>query len=162
MILFALFISVALGVSNSTQRSAAGLLPQPHPPGDIVRVRTGTYCGMCTASFRESEMVVERGRITEISKSGAGNPRIPTKARTGIIEFADWSAFRHYVADHVLAELTGSIECPGCLDERVEWVTVELRDRTTKSVYCNARTASPCRRGKDRLRDGHLAVSQSR
>jgi len=37
-----------------------------------------------------------------------------------------------------LFALPDKIGCPGCVDEPVDWITVDYSDGTTKSVMCNS------------------------
>lgn len=49
-----------------------------------------------------------------------------------------WARARAAVDTESLFALPDRIGCPGCVDEPVDWITVEYSDGTTKSVVCNS------------------------
>ena len=55
----------------------------------------------------------------------------------------DWDERKNLLDAKVLAAFGGRIGCPGCVDERVEWVEVEFSDGTKRGVAYNEGNAPP-------------------
>src|SRR5207302_3458233 len=129
---------------------AGGLFAQQaHPPttspqsARIVRVRTGTSCGMCSGPYYESETSVGPGLMVTIHRSRADKKNYPDLKTKYRIARQDWEELQQAIDVRVLAALTGSVGCPGCLDERREWLEVQFGDGTKRSISYNSGSAPP-------------------
>jgi hypothetical protein len=112
--------------------------PQDSPisTGQVVRIRTGSYAGMCRG-YCDSETTIEPGTIRSVSRSFAEKKKYPDVETTRTISKADWNDLQQAVNRSVVTALTGRIGCPGCADEQVEWVEVQFSNRTKKGVAYN-------------------------
>lgn len=108
----------------------------PAPAGQVVRVRTGSYAGMCSG-YCDSETTIEPGTIRSVSRSLAERKKYPDVETKRAISKADWDDLQQAVSPSVVAALTGRIGCPGCADEQVEWVEVQFSDGRKKGVAYN-------------------------
>jgi hypothetical protein len=134
------FIVVALMAGTLNAQQA----PQPDqsPNAYLVRVRTGSYAGMCIG-YCDHETVIEPGSIRSVSRSFSEKKKYPeVKMKTSITK-KDWDELKNFLDAKVLAAFSGRIGCPGCVDEMVEWVEVEFSDGTKKSVAYNEGSAPP-------------------
>jgi hypothetical protein len=130
----------------------AGILParqvqqtrqsDPSPDGHLVRIRTGSYAGMCIG-YCDHETVIEPGSMRSISRAFSEKKKYPEmKMKSSIIK-GDWDDLKSFLDAKVLAAFSGRIGCPGCADEMVEWVEVEFSDGTKKSVSYNLGNGPP-------------------
>ena len=53
------------------------------------------------------------------------------------IDAEEWQRVKAAVDTDSLFSLPDRIGCPGCVDEPVDWITVDYSDGTEKSVFCN-------------------------
>jgi hypothetical protein len=111
--------------------------PQPDPAPHLVRLRTGSYAGMCIG-WCESETIIESGSMRQISRAFSDKKKYPEMKTKYAIPNREWDDLQHSIDANVLAAFTGRIGCPGCADELVEWVEVEFSDGTKKAVSYNA------------------------
>jgi hypothetical protein len=116
--------------------------PDPSPDAHLVRIRTGSYAGMCMG-YCDRETIIEPGTMRSISRSFSEKKKYPEMKMKSSITKKDWDELQHFVDAKVLAAFSGSIGCPGCVDEMVEWVEVEFSDGIKKSVAYNAGNAPP-------------------
>ena len=114
--------------------------PDPTPGAHLVRLRTGSYAGMCIG-WCDSETIIEPGSIHRISRAFSEKKKYPEMKTKYAITRKDWDDLQRFIDASVLAAFTGRIGCPGCADEMVEWVEVEFSDGTKKSVSYNEGSA---------------------
>ncbi len=114
--------------------------PDPTPGAHLVRLRTGSYAGMCIGSC-DSETIIEPGSMSRISRAFSEKKKYPEMKTKYAITKREWDDLQHSIDANVLAAFTGRIGCPGCADELVEWVEVEFSDGTKKSVSYNEGSA---------------------
>lgn len=114
----------------------------PLNPSYIVRVRTGSYAGMCVG-YCENETTIEAGSIRMLSRSWSDKKKYPDVKTKRRICKRDWEDLQNFISARVLAAFVGRIGCPGCADEVVEWAEVEFRDGTKKSVSYNIGNRPP-------------------
>jgi len=136
-----IFCFVGLMPNGAFARKGA---PQDSPisTGHVVRIRTGSYAGMCRG-YCDSETTIEPGSIRSVSRSFAEKKKYPDVETTRTISRADWNDLQQAVNASVVTALTGRIGCPGCADELVEWVEVRFSNGTKKSIAYNAGQAPP-------------------
>lgn len=135
------FFVVSLTIGNAFAQQVA-LPPHPSANGQIVRVKTGSYAGMCIG-YCASETIIEPRSIVTISRSFSEKRKYPDLKMKRRITKEDWEDLQRLIDAEVLAALTGPIGCPGCVDEEVEWIEVQFSDGTKKSVSYNAGNAPP-------------------
>ena len=116
--------------------------PAPSPNAYLVRVRTGSYAGMCIG-YCDHETVIEPGSIRSVSRSFSEKKKYPEVKMKASITKKDWDELKNFLDAKVLAAFSGRIGCPGCVDEMVEWVEVEFSDGTKKAVAYNEGNAPP-------------------
>lgn len=115
---------------------------EPSPDAHLVRVRTGSYAGMCIG-YCDHETVIEPGLIRSVSRSFSEKKKYPEVKMKYSITKKDWDELKNFLDAKVLAAFSGRIGCPGCVDEMVEWVEIEFSDGTKKSVAYNEGNAPP-------------------
>ena len=106
--------------------------PDPSPGAPIVRVRTGSSCGWCTAPS-ENETIIESGLISMVSRS-LGESKDPSAKASYRITKRDWEDLLHIIDARVLAAFSAPVGCPGCVDEPTGWPEVQFSDGTKKSM----------------------------
>jgi hypothetical protein len=118
--------------------------PQANPSSDahLVRVRTGSYAGMCIG-YCDHETVIEPGLMRSVSRSFSEKKKYPEVKMKASITKKDWDELKNFLDAKVLAAFSGRIGCPGCVDEMVEWVEVEFSDGTKKAIAYNEGNAPP-------------------
>jgi len=130
------------GLMAGTLTAQQAPQPAPSPNAYLVRVRTGSYAGMCIG-YCDHETVIEPGSIRSVSRSFSEKKKYPeVKMKTSITK-KDWDELKNFLDAKVLAAFSGRIGCPGCVDEMVEWVEVEFSDGTKKSVAYNEGNSPP-------------------
>jgi hypothetical protein len=118
--------------------------PHVDPSSDahLVRIRTGSYAGMCIG-YCDQETIIEPGSMRSISRSFSEKKKYPEVKMKNSITKKDWDELKNFLDARVLAAFSGRIGCPGCVDERVEWVEIEFSDGTKKAVAYNGGNAPP-------------------
>jgi hypothetical protein len=111
----------------------------PSPGPKVVRVRMGTYAGMCIG-WCDDETSIDSKSIVAVNKSPGDPRRYPELKMTTMITKQDWNDVLNSVDATVLSAMNGRIGCPGCVDERVQWVEVEFSDGTKKGIAYNQGT----------------------
>ncbi len=117
--------------------------PSAFPNAHIVRIRTGSYAGLCVDYCVDSETTIKSGSIVTVSRSFSEKRKYPDMKLKRKITREDWEDLQHSIDATVLAAFIGRIGCPGCADELVEWVEVQFSDGTKKSVSYNQGNAPP-------------------
>jgi hypothetical protein len=97
---------------------------------------------MCRG-YCDSETTIEPGTIRSVSRSFAEKKKYPDVETTRTISKADWNDLQQAVNTSVETALTGRIGCPGCADERVEWVELQFSNGTKRSIVYNVGQAPP-------------------
>ena len=133
---------IAAGLTAGTLPAQQAQQADPSPNAHLVRVRTGSYAGMCIG-WCDSETIIEPGSIRRISRSFSEKKKYPKMESKYPIARKDWDELQRSIDAGVLAAFVGRIGCPGCADEPVEWAEVEFSDGTKKSVSCNSGSAPP-------------------
>ena len=90
-----------------------------------------------------SQTTIQAGMVRSVSRTNYslnGNRDIehPDKKSKRKITTEQWERAKAAVDTESLFALPDKIGCPGCVDEPVDWITVEYSDGTTKSVMCNS------------------------
>ena len=116
--------------------------PDPSPDAHLVRVRTGSYAGMCMG-WCDQETIIEPGSMRSVSRAFSEKKKYPEVKMKASITKKDWDELKNFLDAKVLAAFSGRIGCPGCVDEMVEWVEVEFSDGTKKSVAYNEGNSPP-------------------
>ena len=130
------------GLMAGTLSAQQAPQPDPSPDAHLVRIRTGSYAGMCIG-YCDSETIIEPGSMRSVSRSFSGKRKYPEMKMKRSITKSDWDDLQHFLDAKVLGAFIGRIGCPGCADEMVEWVEVEFSDGTKKSVSYNEGSAPP-------------------
>jgi hypothetical protein len=136
---FCLFVGGLLAGILSAQQAPQ---PDPSPDAHLVRIRTGSYAGMCMG-YCDQETILEPGSMRSVSRAFSEKKKYPEVKMKSTITKKDWDDLRNFLNAKVLAAFNGRIGCPGCADEMVEWVEVEFSDGTKKAVAYNAGNAPP-------------------
>jgi hypothetical protein len=97
---------------------------------------------MCIG-YCDQETIIEPGTMRSISRSFSENKKYPEVKMKYPITKKDWDELTNFFDARVLAAFSGRIGCPGCVDERVEWVEVEFSDGTKRGVAYNEGNAPP-------------------
>ena len=134
-----LLIVSAYGQQNSSTK-------RPAPDARIVRIEYGSSSGMCYG-YCYSQTIIQDGVIRSVSRTNYslnGNRDIehPDKKSKRKITADQWERAKTAVDTESLFALPDRIGCPGCVDEPVDWITVDYSDGTTKSVICNSGDAA--------------------
>jgi hypothetical protein len=130
---------LALALSLIAAYSFAQTGPQstkPSPIPKVVRVRLGTYAGMCIG-WCDNETSIDSKSIVVVNKSPGDPKRYPEQKMTTLITKKDWNDVQNSVDATVLSAMNGRIGCPGCVDQPVQWVEVEFSDGTKKGISYN-------------------------
>jgi hypothetical protein len=135
----ALFFSTLLAAGSDQQN------PPPKRPGTearIVRIEYGSSSGMCLG-YCYSQTTIEEKMVRSVSRtnyslSGNRDKEHPDKKSKWKITTEQWKRAKAAVDTESLFALPDRIGCPGCVDEPVDWITVEYNDGSTKSVLCNS------------------------
>jgi hypothetical protein len=114
----------------------------PSPDAHLVRVRMGSYAGMCIG-YCDHETIIEPGSVRSVSRAFSEKKKYPEVSMKSSITKKDWGDLKNFLDAKVLAAFTGGIGCPGCVDEMVVWVEVEFSDGTKKAVAYNEGNAPP-------------------
>ena len=133
---------IVAGLTGGTLNAQQAQQADPSPNAHLVRVRTGSYAGMCIG-WCDSETILEPGSIRRISRSFSDKKKYPNMESKYPIARKDWDELQRSIDAGVLAAFVGRIGCPGCADEPVEWAEVEFSDGTKKSVSYNSGSAPP-------------------
>src|ERR1700676_4945234 len=107
------------GILSAQQASQA----DPSPESHLVRIRTGSYAGMCIG-YCDSETIIGPGSIRTVSRSFSEKKKYPEMKMKSAITKKDWDDLQHFLDAKVLAAFTGRNGCPGCVDGMVEWVEI--------------------------------------
>src|ERR1700676_5228779 len=126
------------GILSAQQASQA----DPSPEAHLVRIRTGSYAGMCIG-YCDSETIIGPGSIRTVSRSFSEKRKYPEMKMKSAIAKKDWDDLQHFLDAKVLAAFRGRIGGPGWGDERVGGVGVGFSDGTKKSVSYNEGSAPP-------------------
>jgi hypothetical protein len=115
---------------------------RPTAEAHIVRIEYGSGAGMCmgycyTATTIQSGMVRSVSR-TNASLEGQRDKEHPDLKSKWKITAKEWEQAKAAVDTDGLFSLPDKIGCPGCVDEPVDWITVDYSDGTKKTVMCNA------------------------
>jgi hypothetical protein len=115
---------------------------RPTAEAHIARIQYGSGAGMCmgycyTATIIQSGMVRSVSR-TNASLEGHQDKEHPDMKSQWKITAQDWERAKAAVDTGSLFSLPDKIGCPGCVDEPVDWITVDYSDGTKKTVTCNA------------------------
>jgi hypothetical protein len=80
------------------------------------------------------------GSVSRTNDSLNGNPdkEHPDRKSKWKITTEQWERAMASIDTESLFALPERIGCNGCVDEPVDWITVEYSDGTTKSVMCNS------------------------
>jgi hypothetical protein len=132
----------ATGLMSGTLTAQQAPQADPSPNAHLVRIRTGSYTGMCIG-YCDQETIIEPGTMRSISRSFSENKKYPEVKMKYPITKKDWDELTNFFDERVLAAFSGRIGCPGCVDERVEWVEVEFSDGTKRGVAYNEGNAPP-------------------
>jgi hypothetical protein len=132
--------SLLIGVATAQQQQQS---ENPPPSTQIVRVRTGSSCGICSGDYYASETSVDRALMVSIHRSRGDKKNHPDMKTRYKITKQDWEDLQHFIDARVLADFAGRIGCPGCVDEPMQWAEVQFSDGTRKSVYYNEGNAPP-------------------
>jgi hypothetical protein len=111
----------------------------------VVWLRVGHACGMCSGSYSESWITIDSATIaTTTIKRGQEDTleHRPTTHRRRVSPL-DWYNLRRFVDSTTLAGFVGRLGCPGCVDMPVDRVEVRLSDGTSKSVEFDLGTGPP-------------------
>ena len=110
-------------------------VPQSTPTQEvkIVRVRTGSYAGICSGYCEEST-IQEPGSIRWTARAFKHRWMHPDRNKKGKLTEEEWQNLKKSIDEKVLKAFVGSIGCPRCTDAVVVWITVEFSDGTKKSV----------------------------
>jgi len=130
------------GLMAGTLWAQQATQPDASPEAHLVRIRTGSYAGMCIG-YCDSETIIGPGSIRTVSRSFSEKRKYPEMKMKSAIAKKDWDDLQHFLDAKGLAAFRGRIGCPGCVDEMVEWVEVEFSDGTKKSVSYNEGSAPP-------------------
>jgi hypothetical protein len=131
---------LALGLVAGHVLAQTGL-QSTNPPQrpKVVRVRMGTYAGMCIG-WCDSETTIDSKSIVVVNKSPGEPRRYPELKMTTLITRKDWNDVQNSVDASVLSAMNGHTGCPGCADEQVQWIEVEFSDGTKKGISYNQGT----------------------
>lgn len=99
----------------------------------VVRVRTGSFAGICSGYCDEST-TLEPGSIHWIARATKHRWLHPDKKKNGKLTEAEWKNLQNSIDEKVLKGFVGPIGCPGCADSVVVWITVEFSNGAKKSV----------------------------
>lgn len=130
-----LLIVSAYGQQNSSTE-------RPAPDARIVRIEYGSSSGMCYG-YCYSHSIIQADVMRSVSRTNYslnGNRDIehPDKKSKRKITTDQWERAKAAVDTESLFALPDRIGCPGCVDEPVDWISVDYSDGTTKSVMCNS------------------------
>jgi hypothetical protein len=131
---------LALGLVAGNVPAQTGLQStNPAQRPKVVRVRMGTYAGMCIG-WCDSETTIDSKSIVVVNKSPGDPRRYPELKMTTSITKQDWNDVLDSVDASVLSAMNGRTGCPGCADEQVQWLEVEFSDGTKKGISYNQGT----------------------
>ncbi len=136
----AFYVFVLFAATASAQQS-----PPPKRPSagaHLLRVEYGSSCGAC-AGYANHETVIEAGRARSVEKTnysdlGIKDKQMPDRKRKWKITAEEWEGVKAAVTADDLFTLPSNINCAGCVDQPVEWITVEYSDGTSKTVVANS------------------------
>ncbi len=132
-----------VGLTIGSALAQQALPPRASPTAHIVRVRTGSYAGMCYGYCVREETTIKPGSIVAVSRTFSEKRKYPDVKVKRKITKEDWEGLLHSIDAPALAAFIGRIGCPGCADELVEWVEVQFSDGTKKSVFFNKGNMPP-------------------
>lgn len=115
--------------------------PRPKPPDErqVVRVRTGSYAGMCIG-WCDTVTSIDSRSIQTVTTSPGDPKHYPQLKTITRITPRQWRELQSSVDATVLAAMDERTGCPGCVDEMVEWVEVQFSDGTKKGIAYNVGT----------------------
>jgi len=115
------------------------------PSNEIVRIRIGDACGMCSGKYSMSVTSIEGTRVTQtlIERGDEDTVRHRPKTERHRISQQDWDALRQSIDSTTLAGFVGTIGCPGCTDSSVEWAEVDFADGSKRSVEFDTGAGPP-------------------
>lgn len=142
--LLAGLLPLVLAASGFAQQSAPPA--RPAAGAHIVRIEYGSSSGMCMG-YCYRQTTVQAGIARTVSKTnyslnGNRDPGYPDIKKKWKITAEEWQRAQAAIDTEYLFSLPDRIGCPGCVDEPVDWISVEYSDGTKKSVYCNAGDAA--------------------
>lgn len=134
-----LLILSAFGQQNSS-------IKRPAQDAKILRIEYGSSSGMCLG-YCYSQTTIQAGRLRLVSRTNYsmnGNRDIehPDKKSKHKITPEQWERAKAAVDSESLFALPDRVGCPGCVDQPVDWITVDYSDGTTKTVICNSGDAA--------------------
>jgi hypothetical protein len=132
-----IFVLSFVAGNSIAQTGPQSTNPSPRPK--VVRVRMGTYAGMCIG-WCDNETSIDSKSIVVVNKSPGDPRRYPELKMTTLITKHDWNDVQNSVDATVLSAMNGRIGCPGCVDEQVQWIEVEFSDGTKKDISYNQGT----------------------
>ncbi len=116
-------------------------VPAQHLPAEVVEVALGQACGWCTTPS-SSELRINELEITETRVLYTPQPE-PQGKLTWKTNKSAWRDLQRSIDEHVVAEFGTKAGCPGCSDERVEWVEIKFGDGSKRAITYNAGGAPP-------------------
>jgi hypothetical protein len=125
------FVAVSL-MAGSVFAQQAEPPPNSSSSVQVVRVRTGSSCGWCTASS-EVETIIEPGSFSTVSRS-LGESKDPGTKTTHKVTKRDWEDLKRFIDVRMRGAFIEAPGCPGCADEPVGWTEVQYSDGTKKSM----------------------------
>lgn len=121
------------------QLLAGAQAPEPRQP-QIVQIQLG-HSSVWSTSPSESVTTFRSKSVTISARDPIGQSR-ETESKYPLSS-QQWQELRAAVDSRVLAALAGTIGCPGCADQDMEWVEVQFDDGTKKSAFYDAGSGPP-------------------
>jgi len=136
-----LFLAAAFGLAAGSLLAQIGSPPQakPSPKAEVVRVRTGSYAGMCIG-WCDTVTSIDSRSIQTVTTSPGDPKNYPQQKTISRITAKQWREVQGSIDATVLAAMDEHTGCAGCADEMVQWVEVQFRDGTKKGIAYNAGT----------------------
>ncbi len=104
----------------------------------VVRVRVGDSCGWCTEGYNEVETTVEPQRIVIANRSYSDKKKYPDQITEYKITKRDWEDLQRLIDTKVLPAFANPpTGCPGCADEPITWIELQVSDGEKKSIAYN-------------------------
>jgi hypothetical protein len=129
----ALFFIINFSIDNLVAQEP----PAPKQNPKIVRIRFGSYSGMCFG-YCSDETIIEPYSIRSTSKSWSDKWKYPDKHKERKIRREDWEYLEHSIDSAILDSLVGVIGCPDCADGGASYFGVQFSEGTEKFVAFEA------------------------